>query len=120
MGYSLAQLLPKLDCGGLPDWDEVCFPAAFTFAAVRWMVVPEQALVAYLWSWSENQVMAALKAVPLGQTHGQQMLLELGARASAAAIRAATIDDDALGNFAPGLVLLSARHETQYSRLFRS
>ena len=73
-----------------------------------------QALVAYLWAWLENQVMAAVKAVPLGQTDGQKMLLALGARLQDAG------GDEEPGNFAPGLAMLSSRHETQYSRLFRS
>jgi urease accessory protein len=63
--------------------------------------------------------MAALKAVPLGQTAGQKMLLTLGQRLPAIADNAGALADDALVNFAPGLALLSARHETQYSRIFR-
>ena len=51
----------------------------FAFAVVQWQIDPREALVAYLWSWLENQVMAALKAVPLGQTDGQKMLFALGA-----------------------------------------
>jgi urease accessory protein len=57
--------------------------------------------------------MAAVKAVPLGQTDGQKMLLALGARLHA-------VGEGEPGNFAPGLAILSSRHETQYSRLFRS
>ena len=64
--------------------------------------------------------MAAVKCVPLGQTDGQRILLALGDRLQGIAERAAHLDDDALGSFAPGLAVLSARHETQYSRLFRS
>jgi urease accessory protein len=121
MGYSLRRLLSDLeDSGGLPDWEEMSFPAAYAYAATRWSIDIERALVAYLWSWAENQVMAALKAVPLGQSAGQAMLLELGAVVTAAAARAQTLDDESLGNLAPGYALLSARHESQYSRLFRS
>jgi len=121
MGYSLARLLAELGEGdGLPQWEEISFPAAFAHAAARWDIEPERALTAYLWSWAENQVMAAVKTVPLGQTDGQRMLLALGDKVAQAAVRAAGIEDEALGNFAPGLALLSARHETQYSRLFRS
>ena len=67
-----------------------------------------------------NQVMAAVKAVPLGQTDGQRMLLGLGERIGPAVEAAMALPDDEVGNFAPGLALLSSRHETQYSRLFRS
>ena len=121
MGYSLVRLLCALgERGGPGEWEEASFPAAFTYAVARWNLEPVSALVAYLWAWAENQVMAAVKAVPLGQTEGQQMLLALGTRLPEVAARAAAVDEDALGNFAPGLALLSARHETQYSRLFRS
>jgi urease accessory protein len=71
--------------------------------------------MAYLWSWLENQVMAAIKAVPLGQTAGQKILLALGER-----IDVEDLPEAQWANFAPGLAFLSARHETQYSRLFRS
>ena len=64
--------------------------------------------------------MAALKIVPLGQTDGQRMLLSLGGRLSAIVERASALGDDDIGAFMPGLAILSSRHETQYSRLFRS
>lgn len=119
MGYSLARLLPEL---GVPaiGFEEIAFPTAFARAAAHWGIDAAGALTAYLWAWLENQAMAALKAVPLGQTEGQKMLLALGACIPELAARAAALEDDELCNFAPGLGLLSARHETQYSRLFRS
>ncbi len=119
MGYSLARLLPDLDVE-VTDCEEISFPAAFAHAVSGWDIDPREALVAYLWSWAENQVMGALKAVPLGQTDGQKMLLALGERVQAIAGEALELGDDELGNFAPGLAMASARHETQYSRLFRS
>jgi urease accessory protein len=112
MGYSLNRLLPELGIEACP-FDEPAFPAVYAHAVRAWGIAPQQALVAYLWAWLENQVMAAVKAVPLGQTDGQKMLLALGARLQDAG-------DGEPGNFAPGLAMLSSRHETQYSRLFRS
>jgi urease accessory protein len=112
MGYSLNRLLPELGIQACP-FEEPSFPAVYAHAARAWGIAPRQALVAYLWSWLENQVMAAVKAVPLGQTDGQKMLLALGARLHA-------VGEGEPGNFAPGLAILSSRHETQYSRLFRS
>ncbi|HKA42001.1 MAG TPA: urease accessory protein UreF [Burkholderiales bacterium] len=121
MGYSLSRLLAELgEGGGLAGWEEVSFTAAYAYAASSWGVGADDALVAYLWTWAENQVMAAVKAVPLGQSAAQKMLLALGEAITAAAVRARSLDDEGLGNYAPGLALLSARHETQYSRLFRS
>ena len=121
MGYSLARLLGELGGDAGPaTWEEVAFPAAFAYAAALWNIEARDALIAYIWAWCENQVMAAIKAVPLGQTAGQRMLLALGARIPAVAENAGALDDESLGNYAPGLALLSARHETQYSRIFRS
>jgi urease accessory protein len=112
MGYSLNRLLPELGIEACP-LEEPSFPAVFAHAVRAWGIAPRQALTAYLWAWLENQVMAAVKAVPLGQTDGQRMLLALGARLQ-------EVSEDEPGNFAPGLAILSSRHETQYSRLFRS
>jgi urease accessory protein len=119
MGYSLNRLLKDLGVGEVPV-EEPSFPAAFAFAARHWQIEPAAALQAYLWAWLENQVMAAVKAVPLGQTDGQRMLLALGEKISALAPRISAMKDDEIGNFAPGLAMLSSQHETQYSRLFRS
>jgi urease accessory protein len=119
MGYSLNRLLPELGLSGL-ELEEISFPAAFAHAASAWKIDPSDALTAYLWSWTENQVMAAIKAVPLGQTDGQRLLLALGDQIKRIVQEASSINYENLGNFAPGLAMLSSRHETQYSRLFRS
>ena len=119
MGYSLNRLLKDIGVGEVPV-EEPSFPAAFAFAAAHWKIKPDDALQAYLWAWLENQVMAAVKAVPLGQTDGQKILLSLGGRLSSVAEKAKTLKEDDLGNFVPGLAMLSSKHETQYSRIFRS
>lgn len=119
MGYSLARLVKDLEGLAVP-LEEPSFPAAFAFVATHWQIEPQAALQAYLWGWLENQVMAAVKCVPLGQTDGQRILLKLGDLLPAVAEKAMKIKDEDLGNFAPGLAMLSAKHETQYSRLFRS
>lgn len=120
-GYSLRRLLAEVceSAAALDALDEVAFPTAFGFAAAKWGIETENALTAYLWSWAENQVMAAVKAVPLGQTDGQRVLLALGVPI-ADAVNAALQEDDWPGNYTPALAILSSRHETQYSRLFRS
>lgn len=127
MGYSLARLLVELESAGktsitglLPSVVDPAFPAAFAYAAQRWQIDLHDALIGYLWSWLENQVMAALKAIPLGQTDGQRMLQQLAARLDGIAARAAAIGEDDLENYAPHLAILSSQHATQYSRLFRS
>jgi urease accessory protein len=122
MGYSLRVLLRGLEgpSDALEDLDAPAFPTVFAYAVVRWEVDPREGLAAYVFAWIENQMLAALKSVPLGQTDGQRMLFELGARVAVVVERAAATADDELANFAPGLALASARHETQYSRIFRS
>ncbi|MEQ1772249.1 MAG: urease accessory protein UreF [Burkholderiales bacterium] len=126
MGYSLTRLLSELheenamSFTRLQAIDEPAFPTAYACAAAQWRIKPSSALIAYLWSWIENQAMAAIKAVPLGQTAGQKILLALGAKLDTIAQIAAARADHELGNFAPGLAMLSSRHETQYSRIFRS
>jgi urease accessory protein len=116
MGHSLAKLVSELGLGSVP-LEEPAYPTVYAFAVQRLKLDPREALVAYLWSWLENQVMAAVKAVPLGQTAGQKILLSLGSKLEAIADAAPSV---LLSNFVPGLAALSARHETQYSRLFRS
>ena len=119
MGYSLARLLKDLKVGAI-DLEEPSFPAAFAFAVSAWKIDPAAALQAYLWAWLENQAMAAVKSVPLGQTEAQAMMLRLGDRLAKIAAQVSKLEDDELANFTPGLAMLSSQHETQYSRLFRS
>ena len=98
----------------------ITLPSAFALACRALGVSVEAGVTGYVMSWLESQVLAAVKTLPLGQVAGQRMLLELGARIPAVVARAATLADDDVASFAPGLALASARHEAQYSRLFRS
>ena len=63
---------------------------------------------------------AALKSVPLGQSAGQRILGRLALEIPAAVDTALALHDADRQAFSPMLAILSARHETQYSRLFRS
>lgn len=126
MGASLIQLaadlgvLDEVAAGMARDAAPVTLPAAFALAAAALSIPAEAALAGYLASWLENQVLAAVKALPLGQVAGQRLLHALGARLPEVVARAKTLADDDIASFAPGLALASAFHETQYSRLFRS
>jgi len=125
MGYSLRQLLRALHDGPLrllnatADHD-LCWPAAHAMAAVQWNIGVQPGLHAYLFGWLENQVSAAIKCVPLGQVAGQRILLGLRVELPSLVTQAMSWPDERLSTQAPGLALMSARHETQYSRLFRS
>lgn len=128
MGYSLVCLLVGLPAfAALPGWvarletiDEPAFPTVWSAAAAAWQVPAGDAIAAYLWAWAENQVMAAVKVVPLGQSAGQRLLATLGERIPAVAERALLLPRAQWSNFSPALAIASSRHETQYTRLFRS
>lgn len=126
MGYSLCRLLESLAEGKNPhlvqiqDISPKSFPSAYACAVAIWQIPVMAAVQAYAWSWIENQVGAAMKTIPLGQVAGQRMLLSLGSRVPALIEHACSLQDYELSNFAPGLALAGCRHETQYSRLFRS
>jgi urease accessory protein len=108
---------------GAPDlagFPQTSFPLAWSCAAAHWQIESEDAISGYLWAWLENQVMAALKAVPLGQTAGQRLLLSLGERLPELAKQAAVTPLDQARNFLPAFAIASSLHETQYTRIFRS
>lgn len=122
-GTALARLLVDLGCVAARDWvthPEVNWPAMFALAAVHWQVPADTAALGYLWAWCENQVAAAIKLVPLGQTAGQRILVHCAVCIPVIAKAAARCPDEDIGQLAAALVIGSARHETQYSRLFRS
>jgi urease accessory protein len=119
MGASLARVFPAL---GLtpPPVEPLAYPAAFAAACAQLGIDREAGLAALLWAFVENQVLVAVKHVPIGQQAGQALLFALHARLAEAVEQAARLQDDELGGAALGFALACARHETQYSRLFRS
>jgi urease accessory protein len=101
-----------------PTW-----PIAFALAAAATGAPLREALLAFGFGWAENMVQALLKSAHLGQSAGQRLLGQLADALPAAvdsAITTAAAGDGARQNLAPMLAILSARHEAQYSRLFRS
>jgi len=121
MGRALARLARELDCAMPADGDDApSYAAAFAWLASRWGINAEATVAGYLWSWCENQIAAAVKLIPLGQTAGQRLLRELGDAVPAHVAAALNCPDADLGMTAPGLGLASALHETQHTRLFRS
>jgi urease accessory protein len=77
-------------------------------------------LLCFGFGWAENMVQAAMRSVPLGQSAAQRILARLIDALPDAAKQAATLGDGRRQAFTPMLAILSAQHETQYSRLFRS
>lgn len=96
------------------------YPVAFAFAASRTEAGRREACLAFAFGWAENMTGAAVKAIPLGQSAGQRLLARLAAEIPAAVELALALEDQDRQSFAPMLAVLSARHEIQYSRLFRS
>ncbi|CAE6922575.1 Required for maturation of urease via the functional incorporation of the urease nickel metallocenter [Vibrio sp. B1REV9] len=122
-GAAFAKLLPQLGI----ELDEHTMNmvkqtqiAAFAIAAIKWDIPPVQLCTAYSWSWLENAVMAGVKLVPLGQTDGQKLLLEIANLIPDAVTKATNWPCEEIGSFTPAQVIASCRHETQYTRLFRS
>ena len=122
-GRALADLLVAW---GLPEaaaWRPLLArsqTAGLAFAASAWQIPRERLALGYAWSWVEGLVLAGVKCVPLGQTQGQQALARLASAIPAALETALGLDDDAIGASCPALAIASSRHETQYTRLFRS
>jgi urease accessory protein len=98
----------------------VAHATAFALACARWDIDPRSAVQTYAWSWAENQVLAAVKLVPLGQSAGQRLLHALIPRLDAYSARAAELLDTDIGVSTALSAVASGRHEIQYTRLFRS
>jgi urease accessory protein len=98
-----------------PTW-----PLAFALAGAASGAGVREVLLAFAFGWAENMVAAAIKAMPLGQSAGQRLLDALVDAIPAAAEHALQLDEVERQAFMPMLAVLSAQHETQYSRLFRS
>lgn len=96
------------------------YPLAFALAASATGAPLRDCLLANAFGWAENMMQAAIKAVPLGQSSGQRILSALAANIPAAVDQALSLDDEKRQAFSPMLAILSARHESQYSRIFRS
>lgn len=124
MGRSLSRLLQDLQpnlaslfnaCG------EPCnFTIAFALAAAHWQVDLQSAILGYLHSWASNLVNAGVRLIPLGQTQGQRLLLQLYPQMEETVGTILELTDDELWNCSWGLTIASMTHETLYSRLFRS
>lgn len=122
-GRALARLLRDLGVAAAGAWvtrQDVPFAASMAIAAVAWGIPLVAAAQAHAWSWLENQVVAGVKLIPLGQVAGQRVLLELARCIPAVCERALARSDDEIGGMLPIVALASSLHETQYTRLFRS
>jgi urease accessory protein len=122
-GQALAKILVGLGIDAARAWQRergASFAALFALAACEAGAAARVTAAAYLWAWAENQVLAAVKLVPLGQTDGQRLLEAARLRIPQLVADAEGLRYEDIGNTTPLAVMASAWHETQYTRLFRS
>ncbi|BCL35068.1 urease accessory protein UreF [Nostoc sp. MS1] len=124
MGRSLMQLLSTIQPQIQPFAETVGNPCnyavAFGIAAAHWQIDIPVSLLAYLHSWVTNSITAGVKLIPLGQTAGQELLLQLQPLIIHTEVEIIALKDDEIACCSWGLSLASMQHETQYTRLFRS
>jgi urease accessory protein len=99
---------------------EVALPVAVGAAAAAHGVALGATLTAYLHAFAATLVSAGLRLIPLGQSDGQRAIAELESVIAAAAADILATPLEQIGTAAPLLDWCSMRHETQYTRLFRS
>jgi urease accessory protein len=87
---------------------------------VRWQIELKELTLTLGYSWIESAVMAGVKLVPFGQQAAQKMIMTLCERYAAGVERGLNCPDERIGSATPLAAIASARHETQYSRIFRS
>lgn len=123
LGQSLAKVLLEYRIEAARSWHRsagASYAALFALAAVEAGASAEDCALAYSWAWAENQVTAAVKLLPLGQSAGQRLLESIRQRIPALIATATRLTDDDIGSATPLAMMFSCWHETQYTRLFRS
>ena len=116
--WSDAQDLAWMDRVLNEDW--VPYPSAVGIAAALASVPLETTLGAFFHAVVSNLVSAGIRLIPLGQTAGQRILAQLQSAVLSAASDVLKRDASDVGSAAPLIEWTSVRHETQYTRLFRS
>jgi urease accessory protein len=111
---------PRPVLAALPPAAPATYPVAVAIAAAGHAVPLAAVLAAYLAGFVANLVSAGVRAVPIGQTDGQRIIAALAAPVAALAEAALREGLDGLGGAALRADIASMRHETQYTRLFRS
>ncbi|MCV2403958.1 urease accessory protein UreF [Marinomonas sp. C2222] len=121
MGEALSRLMASLGIETpFARNEDTSFVCLFAIATKHWKMNFDLAALGFTWSWLENQIAAATKLVPLGQTQSQELLGELQGCIDQAIALSLTIEEERIGAGLPMIAIASAQHETQYSRLFRS
>ncbi len=122
-GRAMARLLEDLEIPFAKQWKvvlEKSQTAGLALAINQWQIPLKLSAQGFAWSWLENSVISAIKLIPLGQMAGQRILRDLAEPLVLAVEQGLMVTDDKIGSCSPALAYASARHETQYTRLFRS
>ncbi|MGV6815887.1 MAG: urease accessory protein UreF [Thiotrichales bacterium] len=122
-GRAMASLLKSMEVEHAVEWQAELSRtqlAGFAHAAQIWAINKEDMLLGYVWSWLENLVLAGVKIVPLGQSAGQRLLLDISPALPETVETAMILSDEQIGASSPALSIASSQHEFQYTRLFRS
>lgn len=123
LGSALFRLLERSGLAQASAWardPRAALASAFALAAVHWHIPAAAAAASYCFAWAESQVGAATRLVPLGQSAAQAVLSEVLQAIDSGLARSLALPDHEIAATAFGQALLSASHETLYSRLFRS
>ena len=120
IGGTFRRLLKQLDQLPAVLPAQVTYCGYYALAASQRQIPLASAQLGWCWGWLENQVLVACKTIPLGQTDAQKVLARMQPVLVRSCEFSRTLNDDDIGNTLPGLVMASAQHEYQYSRLFRS
>jgi urease accessory protein len=126
MGYALREIIHEMNIASdeatefLTQIDQLTFVTGFSFCSYSIGLSIEEMLMSHVWSFIENQILVAIKAVPLGQSAGQRLLNRIIPLGDSAVSRSMEVSSDNWANFSPLQAISSSKHETQYSRLFRS
>ncbi|WP_308385033.1 urease accessory protein UreF, partial [Enterobacter roggenkampii] len=122
-GAAFTRLIKSWEPDCPAEWLALCRQSqlcGMAWLGVRWGIDVRELALSLGYSWIESAVMAGVKLVPFGQQAAQQLIIELSDHFAAWLEQAFLRRDDALGAATPLSAIASARHETQYSRLFRS
>jgi len=123
LGKTMSRVLSELGIERAEQWksySKINFLLMYALACVHWDIDLKLSARAYLWSWVENQVSAAMKLVPLGHLSGQRILSSIIEMLDEVVEQGMQLEDDEIGLSLPALAIASALHEQQYSRMFRS
>ncbi len=122
-GAALARMIDGWQLGQDPAWRAslaLTQLGGMAWLAAHWSIPLRQLALGHAFAWLEGAVMAGVKLVPFGQQAAQTLLRDLGAELPDVLDQALALGDDQLGGGLPLLAIASSRHETQYTRLFRS